>query len=166
MSKKIILFPNLSKKYFLPFGIALFQIILINVNKYYPDNNKNTCLELFSSSLGFMLIRILPCLFKISHSNQERRHKKKRTCIYYIILIIIQLFTIFMMALSESLNKNKNTDTGVYFPIINQEFLKMGLEMIFLILLSKYILKYNYFKHHIIVGVMEIFNNYLKKYIR
>ena len=78
MSKKIILFPNLSKKYFLPFGIALFQIILINVNKYYPDNNKNTCLELFSSSLGFMLIRILPCLFKISHSNQERRHKKKK----------------------------------------------------------------------------------------
>ena len=154
MTKKIILFPNINKKHILPFSIALFQIILMIVNKYYPNDANNGCLEMFSTSLGQILVRVLPCFFNISHSNQEKRHKKKRPYIYYLLLIIIQLFNIIILALSQIF---LNDEPGNYVSIINAEFLKMGLEMILLIILSKYILKYKFFKHHIIAIFFFIF---------
>ena len=155
MAKKIILNPNLNKKYILPFGIAFFQIILIILNKYYPSDTKNDCFETLSIALGKILVRILPCFLKISHTNQERRHKKKRACTYYLLFIFIQLIHTSISGLSKIFFKKE--DTGVYEPIIKSEFLKMGLEMILIIILSKYILNYKFFKHHIIAIIFFIF---------
>lgn len=83
MAEKIIMFGQLNKKFLLPFLLALAQMILILVNKYYPEEKKNLVFQQYEVSLGEMSIIFLPYILKISNKEipKEKEIKKKNVCI-------------------------------------------------------------------------------------
>jgi len=93
MAEKIIIFGQLNKKFLLPFLLALAQMILIIVNKYYPEEKKNLVFQQYEVSLGEMSIIFLPYILKISNKEipKEKEIKKKNV---YIILFYAFSFSL------------------------------------------------------------------------
>jgi len=93
MAEKIIIFGQLNKKFLLPFLLALAQMILIIVNKYYPEEKKNLVFQQYEVSLGEMSIIFLPYILKISSKEipKEKEIKKKNV---YIILFYAFSFSL------------------------------------------------------------------------
>ena len=66
MVKKIIILGELNKNYFLPFFLAVFQIVKKLFNKYYPEKIINPVFNTYSTSLGMLSIIFLPYINEIS----------------------------------------------------------------------------------------------------
>ena len=95
MAEKIIIFGQLNKKFLLPFLLALAQMILIIVNKYYPEEKKNLVFQQYEVSLGEMSIIFLPYILKISSKEiPKEKEIKKKKCLHYFILCFLFFFDI------------------------------------------------------------------------
>ena len=86
MAKKIIIFGHLNKKFLLPFLLALAQMILIIVNKYYPETKQNLVLQDYTVSFGEMSIIFLLYILKFSNKEvkKEKEIKKKKWLHYFM----------------------------------------------------------------------------------
>ena len=103
-------------------------------------------------SLGQMTIRLIPCIIKISNEKNKENSKltKKKKLLHYSLLCLLCYLNIFLGNLSNNLKLGEITFMNSnLFP--NDDFvLTINFEMLVLNSISVCLLKYKYFKHHII----------------
>ncbi len=156
--KKFIIFGDLNKKYLLPFGLSFFQILLKVISDIFPKEGINVVLEMYSTSFGELSVRLIPLILKINHSQKNNeKNTQKRKCFHYSLFVIVFISTVVMKMITKLAKSGPNEVSSSYNPIADYEFLKLGIEMIFLILISKILLKYKYYIHHVIAIASFIF---------
>ena len=150
----------ISRKLFLPFLLALSQIIIDIVDQLYSkefeycdEENKcktvtNSIMNSYSIAIVEILLIIIPHIKAFSHKNEQNKIEdnmsKKKMCGYYSLLIF--LFTIVMSSvIFASLNDEKSE---VIPPHLYGLCMKEGFEIIFLTILTYFVLKYKYFIHN------------------
>ena len=160
VSKCPIIFGRINKRLLLPVFLSITQIILLIVNNYFEPDKKDIVSSLYSLSLGQIIIKFLPCILKISNDEEKKEKEvKQRKCMHYFFLCGLFLL-----------------DKGIYsgytisgkillgFKILYnesnlflvQDFLILSIELIFMAIFSRFLLKYKYFKHHIISIIIFI----------
>ena len=113
---------------------------------------------MYSTGFGEMSVKLMPLILRIKHSQiNNEKNAPKRKCLYYSLLVFFFILTIIMKIVVKSAKGEMDESSSSYNPIADNEFLKLGLEMICLILISKLLLKYKYFIHHAIAIVCFIF---------
>ena len=151
MVKKFIILGELNKKHFLPFLLAIHQIINKIFNKYYPQNTGNNVFNMYSISFGMMSIIFLPYIFKLKVKEEEKEreiHKKK--WLHYPLLMIIYLIYNITKALIVVSKLSSSGINQTVNPLAEGPFVFISLEMILLTVASLILLKYKYFIHHVI----------------
>ena len=156
MPKKILILGELNLKLFLPFGLTAFQIIVKVISQLFPEESKNIILETYSMSFGQMLIRLMPLILKITPSQIKEEKPLKRKFLYYSLLVLVNILTIVMKIIVESFKGEMSELTGAYNPIADYEFIKLSIEMICLRFISRILLKYKYFIHHVLSIVIFV----------
>ena len=160
--KKLIGFGIISKKLFIPFFLALFQIIINIVDQLYSkefeycdEENKcktmtNGIMNQYSNAIGEILLIIIPHIKAFSHKNEQNKIEdnmsKKKMCGYYSLLIFI-LAILMSSIIYAGFKKSKSE---VISPHLYGLCLKEGFEIIFLTILTYFFLKYKYFIHNYI----------------
>ena len=171
MFKNLIIFHFHNKKILLPFGVALIQIIINIIELTYPEKQKNPMLESLGGALSEMSIALIPlfniCTTKNISKKEENKKFNKKSIKHFLILIAI--FSCFMAtriflsnqmsASAQGGNKPQSKHTETNYCSIE------CLEMIFLCIISIIILKYKYYKHHIISFVIFFILCFLMDYI-
>ena len=160
MSKSIIIFGVINKKLLLPFFLAATEIIYLVFNKYYPVHAENLILQIYGLSLAEMSIKFLPCILKITDKEELKQKEetiKKKRCVHYTILTALYLISTGISSGADLfeyyLNDGKISYSGSnLFP--NIDLILMSIEMVFMILVSICLLKYKYYKHHIISTII------------
>ena len=66
MPESIIKFGKISKKILLPIFLAILQVTYILTNRFFKEEHKNAIFQMYSRSIGQMLVKALPCILKIS----------------------------------------------------------------------------------------------------
>ena len=97
MALKLIKFGELNRKHFLPFILALINILMEMIIRYYPDNKtpegkkvSNYVLELYSYSLGNLGSIFIPCIFKFDNEEISREDSiQKRKFLHFFVFIFI-----------------------------------------------------------------------------
>ena len=108
-------------------------------------------LEMYSIGFGQIAIRLMPLILKITPSQiKEETKPKRRKCLYYSLLVLVFILTIVMKIIVNLIKGQSNEVVSSYNPIVDYEFLKLSIEMICLIIISRILLKYKYFIHHLI----------------
>ena len=160
MSKSPIIFGSLNKKILLPFFLAFGQIIYKIFNKYYPEKKYDLVAHFYMQSFGQMIIIFLPYIFKFYDKEEktEKLIKQKKPLNYFLLILFFSLdgiLNIAMAAIRVFVNNEQATfEQSTLFP--PNDFEMMSIEMIFLVCISKCLLKYKYFKHHIISIIIFI----------
>ena len=155
MSKSFITCGTCNKKLLLPFLLALSEIIYIVFNAAYPVNSENLVLQVLSIALAEMSIKLLPFILKIGDKDalgEKEQVDRKQKIKHYAILTAIYLLNTGAIAAASLYDYNIHGTKHDYngsnlFPDI--DLILMGMEMIFLILVSFKLLKYKYYNHHI-----------------
>ena len=162
MSKCPIIFGTLNKRHFLSLFLALGQIALILIYQLYPLKENNVVVQLYLVSIGEMLIKTFPCILKISNieevKEQEKEHKmvqkKHKHYILYTLLFALNTAVLIGVEIFDFyLRRKPVTYTGSNL-LPNHDFIILSVEMVFLALISMFLLKYKYYKHHIISMVL------------
>ena len=147
MSKQFILLGELSKKHLLPLFLALSYLTYLLINRFYPIKVKNNIIDLYSNSLGFAGIIIIPYIFKFTQNDipnipKEGEIQKNKYLHYFILIVIFILYTA-AREIPGFLYQGQLSDS-------DDPFAYIGLEMICLTVVSVFLLKYKYYKHHIL----------------
>jgi hypothetical protein len=154
MAKFFIRLGEFNKAMLLPFLLALAQLIRIILDDILKENKKNYILESSILGLGQVAIIIIPHIKFFSLSN--KKEKTKCECSYKIILryaILLFLFGIetnvmYVCYISRS---DGNYKSKSMFRMKSEGLAtKEGLEMVFITIISIFLLKYKYFIHHIL----------------
>ena len=117
----IIKFGSLDKKYLLILFFPIIQTIITLFNKYYPENNKNTIFELYSTSIGIGLIYFMPYILKISQkeSKNEKFAIKKKILYFSSLIICFLVYSIIKLVCSSMKMNALQEDKGVVNPLNN-----------------------------------------------
>lgn len=147
MSKQFIILGELSKKHLLPLFLALSYLTYLLINRFYPIKVKNNIIDLYSNSLGFAGIIIIPYIFKFTQNDipnipKEGEIQKNKYLHYFILIVIFILYTA-AREIPGFLYQGQLSDS-------DDPFAYIGLEMICLTVVSVFLLKYKYYKHHIL----------------
>ena len=153
MVRKFIIFGELNKKHLLLLAFSLSQIAHKMYNRYfYPSIKSNTALDYYVISFGMMSVVFLPLIMKIKYVESEKEkilHKKKY--LHFLLVGFIFLVYILMKLVPPLLKGIYAYNQGKSINSFSEgAFLIMGIEIIVLTLLSFFMLKYKYYKHHII----------------
>ena len=161
MAKSPIIFGRINKRLLLPVFLSITQIILLIVNNFYYPGKKDIVSSTYSLALGQIIIKFLPCILKISNDEEPKKEKeiKQRKCLHYFFLCGLFLinqgihsgYSIagkYLAGLQISYN-----DSNLF---LVQDFAILSIEMAFMALFSRFLLKYKYFKHHIISIIIFI----------
>ena len=147
MSKQFIILGELSKKHLLPLFLALSYLTYLLINRFYPIKVKNNIIDLYSNSLGFAGIIIIPYIFKFTQNDIPNIPKEgeiqKNKYLHYLILIVIFILYTAAREIPGFLYQGQLSDS-------DDPFAYIGLEMICLTVVSVFLLKYKYYKHHIL----------------
>ena len=152
---------------------TIFSVIINIFGKSDLDYKFNsTFLNWLVISIGQMLVRLYPLILKIS--NEQKPNVKitlKKKFLHYFFLCLIVASMVFIEYLSDFFIRRNIEKTDNLFPSNNP--IIICFEMIFLICISKWILKYKYFKHHIIsliafilIGLAFFLFNYINSPIK
>jgi len=155
MSRSIIIFGQLNKRYILPFLLALTQIILIIVNNFFPEKETNIVFHDYTIALGQMSIKFVPYILKISDKEEKKVlfESKQKKCLHYFLLCFLFIMDVLIKTVVDYLKKSLE---GIDFPysdsnlLMLNDLIMLSLEMIFMVCISRLLLKYQYFKHHLI----------------
>ena len=160
MVQTYITFGGLNKKLLLPLILSLAQIILILVNKYYPEKENNLILQEYMLALGEMSIKLLPFILHISNkATPKEKIAKNKKCLHYFLLCFTFVLDQVIKTIADLLENSFNnkpfsyTETNL-FP--TNDFITMSFEMICMVVVSIMMLKYKYYKHHIISIIIFI----------
>ena len=161
MSKSPIIFGRINKRLLLPVFLSLTQIILQIVNNFYFPDKKDIVSSLYSLALGQIIIKFLPCILKISKDDESKKEKevKQRKCLHYFILCLLFLLERGLHSGSIVAAKLLLQEPAIYTDsnlFMVQDFLILSIEMAFMAVFSRCLLKYKYFNHHIISIIIFI----------
>ena len=155
MAKCFIILGRTNKLLLLPLIACLTQIIYVVINSFDKDIAKpnNTFIFSMAISLGQMSVRLYPYILKISNKENKRiKSSIKKQFLDYFILSFLFIIDIGVGNISSILRKGKAD--SIFFPINDLNF--TSIEIIFIICISAFLLKYKYFKHHIISLVIFV----------
>ena len=157
MVRKFIILGAINKKLLLPFVFSVSQIAYKMFNRYYPGKSNNI-FNFFSISLGMISVILLPYILRIKiHENSKEKKIQKRKCLHYGILVFIFLVYIIMKTIPPFMKGDYAVRSQKSVNFFSEgAFLIMGIEMTLLAIFSYFILKYKYYKHHIISIVVFI----------
>ena len=153
MVKKIVILGQLNSKHLLLLAFTLCQIAHKMYNRYFfPLIRSNTAFDFYVTSFGMMSVVFLPCIMRIKNiESQKEKLLHKRKFLHYGILAFIFLVYIIMKTIPGFMKGNYAKSQGKSLnPFSEGAFLFMGIEMIVLAIFSYFMLKYKYYKHHII----------------
>ena len=161
MSKSIIIFGSLNKKLLLPFFLALAQILFIIVSRFYPEKISNAVLQHYSLSIGEICIIFIPYIFNISQKEKQiEKEIKNKRCLHYFTLCFLYALDYGIRNINSTIEYTK-TDKGFSYNESNlymiNDFITLSIEMIVVVLITIKLLKYKYFRHHIISTAFFIF---------
>ena len=159
MVKKLFILGDINKKLLLPFLLAISQIFYNVHNSKFPEKEPNQILETYSLSISKFFILIVPCIFKLDSTVEKSFFLRRKKVLNYFLLFFIYVLNIGLIAGAALFNKE--FDAGkqdAKNPSTVGEFLKQGIEMVFLALISIFLLKYKYFIHnYIAIGAFILF---------
>ena len=153
MDNHIIQFGALNKYLFIPFLLALSQILLNVLDLCIKDGNNqvnNQVIDTFSNTLGQMSIIIIPQL-KIFSSKMEKFEEKKVSsngCLHYSILCFLLFIYIVLVIVNAFTGKSESQEfksIHVSGLCTNESF-----EILFICLVSMCLLHSKYYIHHVI----------------
>ena len=115
---------------------------------------------MFAMAVGQIIIKFFPFILKISNEEEKKEKEiKKRKYLHYIILCLILLLKQFVRLCGILVNKYL-LGLDIPFPgsnlFIIQDFTFLSIEMAFMAIFSRFLLKYKFFKHHIISIIIFI----------
>ena len=153
MSKFCIRKGIFNKKLLFPFFLAVVQLANGLINIYYTQI-KNRLMDLFSNSIGQMLIIIIPHIKYFSVSNKEKtKCECSKSCIlhYFILCLFFTIdncVTLSYSMISTVIDQNDQESKVIPNLILDSLITKDGLEIILISLICMCLLKYKYFIHH------------------
>ena len=154
MFRKIIIFGKINKKFLLPFFLGLVQILLSIISAYYPLKKNNFIFQAYNLSLGQILVRLFPLILKISVlDSAKERMLKINKCLHYFLFCLLNCIYTIVRAVGESIIFKITSEEKIFTnnnPYINNDFIVLGFEVVLLICISIFLLKYRYYKHHIL----------------
>ena len=158
MAKRFIILGEINKKILLPIILICAQVVYIIINEFAFKEQKYNILEMLMFSLGQISIRFVPCILKISNEkrNESLKLTKKNKCLHYFILCLIFYFYLVLGNFVAIFGSDELTLTQTNLLPHNEFLLMVILESILLISISICLLKYKYFKHHIISLVVYV----------
>ena len=160
MTKSPIIFGRINKRILLPFFVSLTQIIHLIFSKYYPENKNDIILQQLSLALGQIIIKFFPCILKISNEEQKKEKEiKKRKCLHYFILCALFLLNQIVVSgnvLAGRFLLGQEVSYAESNLFMVHDFIILSIEMVFMTIFSRYLLKNKYFKHHIISIILFI----------
>ena len=130
------------------------------VIKYYPEQKYDLVAHFFMQSFGEMLIKFVPYIFKIYDDEEKiEKFKNQKKPLNYFLLILFFLLdgilNIVLKAIGLFVNNEQATfEQSNLFP--PNDFEMMSIEIIFLVCVSICLLKYKYYRHHIISIIIFI----------
>ena len=163
MLKNLVQFGTINKKFLLPLILILAQLVFVVFNKYYKEPISNLAIQLFMSSFGQMSVKLLPLMLKISNDKEEKTENliKQKKCKHYTILSLLFMANSGIIAgaiLAEYYIADGPLDYTQSNLFPNNDSILVSIEMVFLIIISILLLKYKFYKHHIIsMGIFFIF---------
>ena len=128
-------------KILLPVLLALDLLVLTIINMFIPKGKSISVINNFGSSIGEILTRILPCIFRIKIKTIRTRKNCSKTNFqdYFLFFIIYILFNGLKLLL---------TLIKVKFNEVSSLKTSLSVEMVCYLLLSIWILKYRYYIHN------------------
>ena len=160
MSKCPIILGAINKKLFLSLFLALGQVAMILIYAFYPKKDNNVVVQLYVLSIGEMLIKTFPYILKFSDIgkiNEKEKEKEqkthKNTWKHYIYLGLLYALNVGVLITVEVLNSVLRRQIVTYTGsnlVPNHDFIILSVEMVFIVLVSMCLLKYRYYRHHII----------------
>ena len=152
MAKKLIILGDLNTKYLLSLGLALGQIVYNIIINYFPEDKKNMVLDLYSTSLGIICVSFIPYILKFAAKDKQNdKAIQKKKCLHYSLLIFCYLLFATMKGIPARMKVSDTTESqNIINPVAKGPFLYIGVEMIFLTIVSILLLKYKYYCHHYI----------------
>ena len=159
MVKKLFILGDINKKLLLPFLLAISQIFYNVHNSKFPEKEPNQILETYSLSISKFFILIVPRIFKLDSTVEKSFFLRRKKVLNYSLLFLIYGLNIGFIYGAALFNKDYDAGKqDAKNPSTVGEFLKQGIEMIFLALISIFLLKYKYFIHnYIAIGAFILF---------
>ena len=162
MGLKLIILGELNKKHLLPVFLALSQVCIQLMNIYYPESKRNLVLEIYTTSLAIISVRLIPYIFKFwDNVGLEKGNSKKNKCLHYFLLILFynldNIATFLPQNMKTFQSKKISHFENIANPLVGGPFINNCIDMIFLAIASKLLLKYNYYIHHVISISIFIF---------
>ena len=163
MARFIISLGIINKKLLIP---SIYTLLYILVNIYYIDEDYNEVrifVEALGMSIGEMSIYFTQNIFKYRRiaTKKKKRNTVRQYVKYYLILfffILINIlnklspFYIFTEDENSETTEVEDKDKGKY----RELFMNDALEIVFMTLVTYFLLKYKYYIHHFISIIMLI----------
>ena len=156
-TKSILTFGPLNKKLLIPFLLALNQILYNIFISYYPGKT-NQILESYSTSIGHMLILIIPRIKFFAKSelttkkifDEQKTCSKKSFCHYFILIFLYNIETLLLFVASILERNSPKQSDYVKLPHATGPFTKESFVVVFIAIVAYFLLKYKYYIHNII----------------
>lgn len=156
-TKSILTFGPLNKKLLIPFLLALNQILYNIFISYYPGKT-NQILESYSTSIGHMLILIIPRIKFFAKSelttkkifDDQKTCSKKSFCYYFILIFLYNIETLLLFGASILERNSPKQSDYVKLPHATGSFTKESFVVVFIAIVAYFLLKYKYYIHNII----------------
>jgi len=161
MTKSPIIFGRINKRLLIPVFLSITQIIHLIVNNFYFPEKKDIVSSTYSLAIGQIIIKFLPCILKITKDDEIKKAKeiKQRKCLNYFFLCGLFLLDQGIHS-AYTITSNKLVGSKISYNESNlflvQDFAILSIEMAFMAIFSRFLLKYKYFKHHIISIIIFI----------
>ena len=154
MVKKILVLGDINKILLLPVFLAVSQIIYNIHTVKFPEPRSNQILETFSTCIGRIMILIIPRIYNVPIIEGNLKISKKKKFLDYFLLCLSYFTNVILIVTSSLLNENFNlAKEHIKNPSATGDFFKNGLKMIFIAVISIFLLKYKYFVHNYIAIV-------------
>ena len=159
MAPKLVILGDMNKKLVLPFLLALSQIIYNVHTSKFPEEKANQVFETYSLGISKFFILVVPYIFKANVGDNKEKLLQRKKALHYFLLFLFYVINILLIYGASFLNQEFDEGSeGSKNPSAAGEFAKQGIEMIFLALISIYLLKYKYFIHnYIAIGAFILF---------
>ena len=157
------------------FFLALVQIIINVFDKFYFIDRKNFIFEMYSKALGEIAIILVPPIKRSKYLGREKNAKEKclimkKNCLHYFILVFLYIIYYSLIIGCFLINNDNNSEEKTVLNIIKENLsTKEGIEIILFSLITRFLLKNKYYKHHYLsiifiiissVAIDLLLNNY------